>query len=276
MAVAQLPDPEKLVLVETVRPHVSVLTLNKPERLNSMSFGLVEALYRALDEVAHDNDCWVVVLTGAGRGFCSGLDLVDSGHAPGMEGMTRHRAGVKAMEYMANTVPAMRAIPQPIIAAINGPAYGGGMCLALGADIRLAAESAEFCAAGIVNGLTSTELGLSYLLPRAIGTTHSNEILLTGRRFGAAEAERIGLVSRVVPDGSVLEEAVEMAEAMCTGLSPMGFMVTKEVAWAALECGSLHAAVDLENRSQLLLGHTGNLDEAKAAFREKRAPQYAE
>lgn len=158
-----------LVTIETPREHVRLVTLNHPERLNSMSFGLVEALYEALAEVGSDNDCWVVILTGAGRGFCSGLDLEDRGHAPGIEGLPRGRAGIRAMGYMGGVVPALRAIPQPVIAAVNGPAFGGGMCLVLGADIRYAATSAVFCAAGLVNGLTSTELGASYLLPGPSG-----------------------------------------------------------------------------------------------------------
>lgn len=265
----------RLVTVDKPRSHVSLITLNKPHRLNSMSFGLVAALYEALEEVGADNDSWVAVLTGAGRGFCSGLDLEDAGAAPGLDGITRHRAGIKAMAFMSEIVPAMRQIPQPLIAAINGPAYGGGMCLTLGCDIRIAARSAVFCGAGINNGLTGTELGVSYLLPRAVGTSYSSEILLTGRQVSAEEAERIGLVSRVVPDGEVVEVALDMAEGM-TRLSPLGISLTKEVVWASLEAGSLRAAIDMEDRNQLLAGHTGNLDEAKAAFREKRRPVYTE
>jgi len=227
-----------LVNVDRARPHVSLITLNKPERLNSMSFGLVEALYGALEVVGGDNECWVAVLTGAGRGFCSGLDLEDMGVAPGMEGLTRHRGGIRAMAYMSDVVPAMREIPQPLIAAINGPAYGGGMCLTLGCDIRLAAESALFCNAGIVNGLTGT--------------------------------------SRVVLDGTVVDVALDMAARMCEELSPYGVQLTKQVLWANLEASSLRAAIDLENRNQLLAGHTGNLEEARAAFRDKRRPRYEE
>jgi enoyl-CoA hydratase len=262
-----------LVTVESPRSHVALVTLNQPERLNSMSFGLVEALYDALRQVAADNDTWVAVLTGAGRGFCSGLDLEDAGMAPGIDGLTVHRAGIRAMAYMGEVVPALRAIPQPLIAAINGPAYGGGMCLTLGCDIRLAAESAAFCAAGINNGLTSTELGASWLLPRAVGTAHAAEILLTGRTVSAAEALAMGLVSQVLPDDQLLDRALDMAAGMCE-LSPFGISMTKQTMWANQEVGSLQAAVDLENRNQLLLGHTGNLEEAMAAFREKRKPAY--
>jgi enoyl-CoA hydratase len=262
-----------LVLVDRPRPHVALVTLNNPARLNAMSFALVEALYAALARVGADNDVWVTVLTGAGKGFCAGLDLDDKAPPPGSEGMGLARLGMRAMAYMSGVVPAMRAIPQPIVAAVNGPAYGGGMCLTLGADVRYAAESAVFCGAGITNGLTGSELGVTYLLPRAVGSSHAAEMLLTGRKVDAAEAARIGLVSRVVPDGQIVDAALETASAMCE-LSPFGVAMTKQCMWASVEAGSLAGAIELENRNQLLAGYTGNLDEARAAFREKRKPVY--
>jgi enoyl-CoA hydratase len=264
-----------LVSVGSVHAHVRLITLDNPSRLNSMSFALVTDLYAALEEVAADNSCRVVVLTGAGRSFCSGLELEHAGLPPGTDDLGRHRLGMRAMEYMGGIVPAMRAIPQPIVAAIKGPAYGGGMCLSLGADIRLAGRSAMFCGAGISNGLSGTELGVSWLLPRAVGTSNSAEILLTGKKVDADEALRIGLVSRVVDDDELLDHAVAVAEGMCA-FSPFGLSLTKDTIWASLEVGSLRAAVDLENRTQLLAGHTGNLNEASAAFREKRPPIYTE
>jgi enoyl-CoA hydratase len=265
-----------LVEIErNARDHVSVCRLNKPERLNSMSFPLVEALYGALEELAEDHECWVVVLTGAGRGFCSGLDLHDRGVPPNSHDLGFSRLAMKSMAYMSGVVPAMRAIPQPIIAAINGPAYGGGMCLTLGADLRYASESAQFCSAGIINGLTSSELGATYLLPRAIGTSNAAELLLTGRKIDAAEALRVGLVSKVLPDERLLDHALDTASEMCA-LSPFGVMMTKQTMWSNLEVASLHAAIELEDRNQLLAGYTGNLDEAIAAFREKRKPVYRE
>ena len=145
----------------------------------------------------------------------------------------------------------------------------------LGADIRYASESAYFSNAGITNGLTGSELGITYLLPRAIGTSNASEILLTGRRVESDEALRMGLVSRVVADGTVLDAALATAETMCE-LSPFGIMMTKQSIWANLEINSLQAAIDFENRNQLLAGYTGNLDEAIAAFREKRKPVYGE
>ena len=264
-----------LVSVERVDPHVTLVTLDNPSRLNSMSFALVGDLYAALEEVAADGECRVVVLTGAGRAFCSGLELEHAGLPPGAEELGRHRMGMRAMAYMGGVVPAMRDIPQPIVAAIRGPAYGGGMCLSLGADIRLAGRSAVFCGAGISNGLSGTELGVSWLLPRAVGSSNAAEMLLTGKRVDADEALRIGLVSRVTDDEAVVPIAIEMAVGMCT-FSPFGLALTKETMWASLEVASLRAAVDLENRTQLLAGHTGNLTEASAAFREKRRPIYTE
>jgi enoyl-CoA hydratase len=265
-----------LVEVErNVRPHVSICRLNKPDRLNSMSFPLVEALYRALDEIAEDNDCWVVVITGEGRGFCSGLDLHDRGVPPNSHDLSFSRLAMKSMSYMSDVVPAMRRIPQPIIAAINGPAYGGGMCLTLGADLRYASTEAVFCSAGIINGLTSSELGATYLLPQAVGSSNAAELLLTGRKIDATEALRIGLVSRVLPADELLAFALDTAVEM-TELSPFGVMMTKASINASAETPSLAAAIELENRNQLLAGYTGNLDEAIAAFREKRKPVYKE
>jgi enoyl-CoA hydratase len=197
-----------MATVEKPRPHVSVIRLNDPDTLNSMSFELVGALYQAIETVGADNDTYVGILTGNGRGFCSGLNLEDVGVPPGSEGLTLSRIAIRAMAYMSDLIPAMRNLPQPLIAAVNGPAYGGGLCLTLGADIRIASESATFRGAGINNGLAGTELGVSYLLPRLIGASRANEIILSGRELGALEAERIGLVSRVVPDGMLFDSAL--------------------------------------------------------------------
>jgi enoyl-CoA hydratase len=262
------------VLVEKPRPHVSLVTLNRPERMNAMSFDTVVPLYEALERVGADNDTWAVVLTGSGRGFCSGLDLEDHGMPPGCDGLPMSRIAIRAMEFMSNLVPAMRAIPQPIIAAVNGPAYGGGMCLMLGADVRIAGQSARFCSAGITNGLTGTELGVSWLLPRLVGAAHAWDVILTGREVGAEEAERIGMVSRVVADAHLLDAALQLAEQIC-GWSPHGLAMTKKVLWSNLESGSLEAAIDLENRNQLLVRlTTQNLQEAITARKQKRHPRF--
>ena len=262
------------VHVTKPREGVSLITLDDPATLNSMSFELVEKLYGALAAVAADNDCSVAVLTGSGEGFCSGLNLEDVGVPPGTAGMTLGRIAIRAMETMSGLVPKMRALPQPIIAAVGGPAYGGGFCLSLGADIRLAGPSARFNAAGINNGLSAVELGASYLLPRLIGASRANELLLSGRVVEAAEAERIGLVSRVVEGDRLLEEALDLAEQI-NGYSTFGVAMTKKLLWSSLEIGSLEAAIDLENRNQLLVRMlTKNLDEAIRARREKRPPVF--
>jgi enoyl-CoA hydratase len=263
------------ILVETPRPAVRVLRLNRPERLNAMSVDLVLELHRTLEATGRDNACRVVILTGAGRAFSSGLDLKDHGVIPDVEGLTIPRIGPRAIRLYSRLVPAMRAIPQPIIAAVNGPAYGGGMCLALAADVRIASMSAVFNSTGIVNGLTSTELGASWLLPRLIGAAHSSDILYTGRPVDAAEALRLGLVSRVVPDEALLGEALAIADGMCR-FSPYGLEMTKQVIWANLETASLQAAIELEDRNQIMLGMTDNLPEAIEAFDEGRAPRYTD
>ncbi len=262
------------VEVEEPRPHVKMIRLNRPERLNAMSFELVVPLYEALAQVGADNTCRVVILTGAGRAFCSGLDLEDAGLPPNIENLPMSRIAIRAMETMSNIVPAMRAVPQPILAAIKGPAYGGGFCLSLGADIRIAGASATFRSSAINNGLSSTELGISYLLPRLIGASRASEILLSGREIDAAEAERIGLVSHTVPDEELLDRVLGLAEQIC-GYSAHGVAMTKKVLWSNLESGSLTQAIDLENRNQLLVRMTtDNLDEAIRARREGRKPVF--
>ena len=264
-----------LVLVDRPRPHVSVVTLNRPERLNAMSIDLVIELHDALDDVAADNDCWVAVLTGAGRAFSSGLDLKDYGIIPNIDGLQVGRIAQRSMRYYSRLVPRLRSLPQPVIAAIGGPAYGGGMCLSLGADLRIASHSAIFNATGIVNGLTSTEMGISFLLPRLIGAAHSNDILLTGRKVASEEAYRMGLVSRLVEDDELLDTALDIAEGMCR-FSPYGLQYSKEAVWTALELNSLSAAIEFEDRNQLMLGFTDNLPEAIRSFDAGRAPNYTD
>ena len=274
-----MPDPTTsdaaapLVLVDHPQPHTAVVTLNRPEVLNAMSIDLVIQLADRLDEVAAENDTWVVILTGAGRAFCSGLDLKDYGIIPNIDGLNVGRIAQRSMRTYSRLIPLMRRMPQPIIAAVNGAAYGGGMCLTLGADLRIASESAAFNSTGIVNGLTSTEMGVSWLLPRLIGAARSNDILLTGRVLDAAEAERMGLVSRVLPDEQLLPKALAMAQTMC-GYSPYGLAMTKDTTWANLEVASLEAAIELEDRNQLMLGFTDNLPEAIRAFAAGRPPIY--
>jgi enoyl-CoA hydratase len=262
-----------VVLVDSPVPHVTTVTLNRPERLNAMSIELVLELAEVLEAVRADNTCRVMVLTGAGRAFSSGLDLKDHGVVPGIDGLQMGQIAQRAMHVYSRLTPLMRSMHQPVIAAVNGDAYGGGMCLTLAAELRFAAEGSRFNATGIVNGLTSTEMGASWLLPRLVGAAHSNDLLLTGRVVDAAEALRMGLVSRVLPDGAVVDAALEVAERMAR-YSAYGLAMTKSTIWANLEVASLAASQELEDRNQLMLGFTENLPEAMRAFAEGREPVY--
>src|SRR6185503_493648 len=177
-----------------------------------MAFDVMVPLRDALREISFDNDCRVVVITGAGHGFCSGADLEDGGIVPNISGLKRTSIARRAMKVLDDVILAVCDMHQPVIAAVNGAAIGGGFCLASACDLRIASDTAYFRAAGINNGLTSTELGISYLLPRQVGFSRAFDILLTGRDVHAAEAERIGLVSQVVAGDRLLERCYELAE----------------------------------------------------------------
>src|SRR5881394_1326544 len=209
------------VVVDKPHPHVTLITLNRPERMNAMAFDVMIPFREALEAVSRDNDTRVVVITGAGRGFCSGADLEGPGRIPNLDGLTLPTIALRSMELLDDVILALRKMHQPVIAAVNGAAIGGGFCLALACDIRVAGEPAYFRAAGINNGLTASELGLSYLLPRAIGSSRAFDIMLSGRYVDAVEAERIGLVSRTVAGDALLDTCYELAERMM-GFSRVG------------------------------------------------------
>ncbi|MDX6285553.1 MAG: enoyl-CoA hydratase [Frankiales bacterium] len=262
------------VLVDKPHPHVALVTLNRPDRMNAMAFDVMIPLREALEAVSLDNDVRVVVLTGAGHGFCSGADLEDSGHVPNIQGLTRTTIALRSMELLDDVIHSLRKMHQPVIAAINGAAIGGGFCLSLAADIRVAADSAYFRAAGINNGLTASELGISFLLPRAIGSARAFEIMLTGRDVSSQEAQRIGLVSNVVSGEALLDECYAIAERII-GLSRVGIELTKRMLWSSLEANSLHAHMDHEGIAQLYARMTTeNFEEAIRARKEKRAPVF--
>lgn len=262
-----------LVEVEAIDESVRVVRLSRPERLNALSIDLAVELDERLAEVGADNRARVVVLTGAGRAFCSGLDLKDYGIIPNIDHLSVHRIASRSMRIYSQLTKRLRSIPQPVVAAVNGVAFGGGMCLSLGCDLRIASETAVFNATGIVNGLSSAEMGAGWLLPRLIGSANSNDLLLTGRRVDAAEALRMGLVSRVVPHERVLDEALEMAASM-SRYSHHGLEATKSTLWTELEISSLDAAIEFEDRNQLMAGFTDNLPEAIRAFDSDREPVY--
>jgi enoyl-CoA hydratase len=247
--------------------------LNRPDRLNAMSAELVTDLHAALDDVADDPSCRVVVLTGAGRGFCAGLDLKGFGLPPGAIDEGRPQAGLRTQQHIARLIPRLRSLRQPVIAAVNGPAAGGGLALALGSDVRIAGASARFNVAFVRVGLSGCDIGVSWLLPRLVGASRAWELLLTGRIIDAAEADQIGLVTRVVPDGELLDAALETASLIAAN-SPMGVWMTKEVMWSQLEVGSLQAGIDLENRTQVMTSFTEDTREAMLSFVEKREPLF--
>lgn len=265
---------DSLVLVDRPHPHVALLTLNRPERMNSMAFDVMVPLKEALAALTYDNDVRVVVLTGAGTGFCSGADHTSAGAVPHVDGLTRPSYALRSMELLDEVILAMRRLHQPIIAAVNGAAIGGGLCLALAADIRVASDGAYFRAAGINNGLTASELGLSYLLPRAIGSSRAFEIMLTGRDVGAVEAERIGLVSRRVPAAELLPTCFSMAEGIASFSRP-GTELTKRTLWTGLDASTLEGHMQAEGLGQLYVRLlTANFEEAVAARAEQRAPVF--
>lgn len=266
-------NDRRLVELEAVGETVRVVRLNRPERLNALSIELAVELDSVLAQVGQDNLARVVVLTGAGDAFCSGLDLKDYGIIPNIDHLSVHRIASRSMRIYSQITKRLRSIPQPVIAAVNGVAFGGGMCLSLGCDLRIASETAVFNATGIVNGLSSAEMGAGWLLPRLIGSANSNDLLLTGRRVDAAEALRMGLVSRVVPHDRVLDEALEMAASM-SRYSHHGLEATKSTLWTELEISSLDAAIEFEDRNQLMAGFTDNLPEAIRAFDSDREPVY--
>ena len=264
-----------MATLQVDRPETGItrITLDRTERLNAMNAELIGELHATLDDVSADRTCRVVVVTGAGRGFCAGLDLGGYGVPPGATGLGRVETTFATQTHIAALVPKLRSLPQPVIAAVNGAAAGGGLALALASDVRIASESARFNVAFVRLGISGCDIGVSWLLPRLIGASRAWELMLTGRIIEAAEADRIGLVLRVVPDDALLESAFETARLMVAN-SPWGVRMTKEVMWSQLEIPSLRAGIDLENRTQVLSSFTGDMAEAVSAFLEKRSPRY--
>ena len=262
------------VNVENPRPGVCLITLNRPERMNAMAFDVMVPFKDALEKVSFDNDVRVVIVTGAGEGFCAGADLEDPGWLDIFNGLTVPGLARRAMKILDDVIKTIHDMHQPVIGAINGPAIGGGFCLAMATDIRVAASEAYFRPAGINNGLTSAELGLSFLLPRAIGTSRAFEIMLTGRDVSAQEAANLGLVSKAVERGELLDECYRIAERIC-GFSQLGVELSKQMLWAGVDAGSLHTHMNHEGHAQLFVRMTTqNFEEAIKARKEGRAPDY--
>lgn len=233
------------VLVEAQGSGVTLVTLNKPKTLNSMNLGDVGELSDALAALAGDETCRVVIITGAGRGFCSGHELDE------MQVEFSVESALKIQETFAALTIQLRNMPQATIAAVNGPAAGGGLALALACDTRVCTVSARFNAAFVRLGISGCDVGVSYLLPKIVGPSLAFEMMLSGRLVPAEEALRSGLVLSVHPDGEVIDAAREIACSICAN-APFAVRMTKEVMWANLDAPSLQAAVHLENRTQIL------------------------
>ncbi|OBB59084.1 enoyl-CoA hydratase [Mycobacterium sp. 852013-51886_SCH5428379] len=248
------------------RPDIALVTLDRPDKLNALSYDLVEAFHAAIGDIGANNECRVVVLTGAGRGFCSGLDLSDPNPPQAGGGTEFPRSGMRWQERIAELTVRLHRLRQPVIAAVNGPAYGGGFAIAAVSDIRLAAPTARFCTQFIKLGIGGADIGVSYTLPRIIGAGHAFDLILTARTVDAEEALRLGLVSRICDN--VVDEALAVAETLC-GYGKFGVESTKQVLWANLEAGSLEQALHLENRSQILASAGGGIQEASEAFRRR-------
>lgn len=252
---------------------VTQLTLNRPERLNALDVHLVRALSAELDRIAVDRSCRVVVLTGAGRAFCAGLDLTDYDPATPEGQYDEPLAALDRQREIAGLTERLHLLPQPVIAAVNGPAAGGGLALVCASDIRIAAEPAIFKVSFITAGYSACDIGVSWLLPRIVGAGHAHELMLTGRRFDAEEAARIGLLVRVTRSEDLLDAALATA-AQVLGNGPAQVELTKQGMWLALEIPSLRSAIELENRQQVIAAMTRDQKEATAAFLERRPPSF--
>ena len=242
-----------LVRVEAGDDAVTVITIDRPERLNALSLPTITALKDAFVTVGADVDTRVVILTGAGRGFSAGLDLKASGSSPVSEGLHGVAAAMRGQAYFADVVQTLRAIPQPVIAAVNGVAVGGGFALTMGCDLRYAAHSARFNVQALRIGLSAGESGLSFHLPRLLPAAPAFEWLLTNRFVDAAEAERVGLVARAVPDADLLT----VTRSVATGLARHdrdALCLAKATMWANLMAPSLDVALALESRAWTLPG----------------------
>ena len=267
---------------------IGLLTLNRPGKLNAMSFQMIEDLNKIFDHLITNLNCRVLILKAEGRAFCAGLDLKESTilqskkkpqelkekfffiNVPEKDTI---KAKMYAQWYTSQLIVKMRKISQPIIALINGPASGAGFAFALAADIRIAGQKARFNNSFINIGFSGSDLASSYHLPRLIGMSRAAEILYTGRFISAEEAEKIGLVSKVVDDTELLNAAIELAEELLKK-SPLGLRMTKQAINLSLDSPSLETMIQLENRTQMLCSVSDDLMEGVQSFFEKRDPKY--
>jgi enoyl-CoA hydratase len=249
---------------------VAWLTLNRPESLNALNPQLVTELRDFFGGLPDRDDVRVVVLRGAGRAFCAGLDLKDHGG----DGDRTPEGAMRGQRRISEIVMMMRRCPQPIIACVHGAAAGGGFALALASDVRLAGESARMNAAFIKLGLSACDIGVSYFLPRTVGASVAYELMMTGRFIHADRALATGLVSCVVPDDALEAEARQLAQEMIQ-TSPLGLRLTKECLNASLDAPNLESAVAMEDRNQVICATSPYMREGVRAFLEKRPPDWS-
>lgn len=252
---------------------VDWLTLNRPDSLNAMSPEMISELTRYFRDLATRHDRRIVVLRGAGRGFCSGLDLKAGEKAEDALNLGSVQAGLTTQRQIAEIYLAMRRCPQPIVSLISGAACGGGFSLALASDIRIADTTAKMNCAYIRIGLGGCDMGSSYFLPRLAGASLAAELILTGKFIDAKRALKLGLVSQVVEPGQ-LEKAVEKDLELMLTNSPLGLRLSKEALNVNIDIGSLEAAIAVEDRNQILCAQTQDAREAITAFVERRPPDF--
>jgi enoyl-CoA hydratase len=257
---------------QILEPGIALLRLEQPQRLNALSLSAMQSVHAQLDALLAARGLRVLIVTGAGAGFCAGLDLKSVLDAEGGFDASV-RAAMALQHAFAGLVQRLRATDAAVIAAVNGPAVGAGMGLALAADIRFAAPAAQFHVGAVKIGLTAGECGISYHLPRLVGAGRAFEIMLSGRAVHADEAERIGLVAEVVPAAGLLDRALACARQICAN-APYATAHTKRVMWQNLDAASLQTAIELENHAQVLGLMTRDFQEAAQAFLQKRPPQF--
>jgi enoyl-CoA hydratase len=256
--------PYKTLIVDR-RGDAEWLTLNRPARLNALSFQMVDELCDYFGRLAGVTTPRVIVMQGAGRAFCPGFDIKEGLPSEETESDTLMR-----QRRYTGMIALMRRCPQPIIALVRGAAAGGGLSLALAADIRLAGESARMSAAYIRMGFSGADMGSSYFLPRQVGLSNASEILMTGRVVDADRALRIGLVSEVHPDDRLEAAGEAMAQDMLAA-SRIGLLLTKEALNVNIDAAGLEAAASLEDRNQLICAATPEVQEGIAAFLGRKA-----
>jgi enoyl-CoA hydratase/carnithine racemase len=253
---------------------VDRVTLNRPDRLNALDASLIDALNAYFQGLQRNRTTRVVVLKGAGKNFCAGLDLKQAmARRAGQQEPPGLTESLDSQRRIADIVMLMRRCPQPIIASVQGAAAGGGFALALAADIRIAAKSARMNCAFIKLGLGGCDIGTSYFLPRLVGVSVASELILTGRFISAERALAVGLVSEVVEDGSLDAAAEPYVEAMMMA-SPIGLRLSKECLNMSVDASSLEAAIAMEDRNQVLCSRSDDFNEGVRAFLEKRKPVY--